>query len=135
VLKNKDLIYSKVFLWSSKLLSFMSLHRYHKRHEGTIFHIIAVRVLLAVHQQAYKSTNRLGITQDNPNRLKKTFQLAQATSQRKRRWSTDFPFFLQIQHLSTIMTTYNLVEGINTKQPSFERDPPQLVFPFPSHSY
>jgi hypothetical protein len=97
--------------------------------------------------------------------------MAQATSQCRRRWSTDSPFFLHIQHLSTtimyyfrklsivrifpraadhtkkshhqwnlspqntlpretetIMTTYDIVEGFNTKQPSFGRDPPHLVF-------
>jgi hypothetical protein len=37
--------------------------------------------LLAVYQQAYKLTTHLGMTQDNPNRLKKTFQMARATSQ------------------------------------------------------
>jgi len=31
------------------------------------------------------------------------------------------------------MTTHDTVERFNIKQPFFGRDPPQLVFPFPSH--
>jgi hypothetical protein len=79
MLKNKDLIFSKVLLRSSKLLLFIFLYRHHKKHEDTIFHKATFEVLPTVHQQAYKSTTRLGIIQDNPNRLEKTFQMAQAT--------------------------------------------------------
>lgn len=66
---------SKVLSQSSKHLLFFSLRRLLKRYEGTIFHTAALCVLPVVHQQAYKSTMRLGIIQNNPNRLKKTFQM------------------------------------------------------------
>jgi hypothetical protein len=80
VLKNKDLISSKVLSRSSNLLSFIFFQRHYKRHEGIIFHTVALGVLLAVHQQAYKSTNRLSITQDSLNRLKKIFHNPHSTS-------------------------------------------------------
>jgi hypothetical protein len=32
--------------------------------------------LPAINQQVYRSTTRLGITQDSPNRLKKAFKMA-----------------------------------------------------------
>jgi hypothetical protein len=35
-------------------------------------------VLPVVYQQAYQSTNHLGMTYGNPNRLKKTFQMAKS---------------------------------------------------------
>lgn len=41
-------------------------------HKGTILHTTALQVLLVVHQQAYKLTTRLSMTQDNPNQPKKT---------------------------------------------------------------
>jgi hypothetical protein len=41
VFKNKDLISFKVLSQSSKLQSFISLHRHHKMHKGTIFHTTA----------------------------------------------------------------------------------------------
>jgi hypothetical protein len=34
-----------------------------------------------------------------------------------------------------ITTTQDIVKRFNIKQPSFEGDPPQLVFTFPTHSY
>jgi hypothetical protein len=63
VLKNKDFIYSKVLSWCSKLLSFISFHKYHKRHEGTIFHTVALQVLLGSIQVNYSSKH-------NPRQLK-----------------------------------------------------------------
>jgi len=54
-----------------------------------------------VHQQAYKSTTLLGITQESPKRLKDAFHNAQATSQWKKGWTMDSSFLLHIQHLST----------------------------------
>jgi len=85
-------------------MSFLSLHRHHNRHEFTIFHTATLRALPAVHQHTYKSTTRLGITPKSSNQLKKTSHKAPTTSQWRRRWSTDSPFFLHIQHLSTTMT-------------------------------
>jgi hypothetical protein len=93
VLKNRVLISSNVLSRCSKILSFISLHRHHKRHECTIFHT-TLWVMMAVHQQAYKLITCLDITQDSLKRLKKTFHKAQATSQWKRRWSIDsHPFY------------------------------------------
>jgi hypothetical protein len=62
------------------------------------------KVLPTDHQQANKSTTLIGITQDSPKRLKKIFYKAQATTQWKRRWSTDSPFFSHIQRILTTMT-------------------------------
>jgi len=45
VLKNKNLISFKVISRSSKLLSFISLHKHYKRHEATTFYTAAFRVL------------------------------------------------------------------------------------------
>jgi hypothetical protein len=40
-------------------------------HVGTIFHTVTLRALPVVHQQAYRSTTRLGIIQDKPKQLKR----------------------------------------------------------------
>jgi hypothetical protein len=61
--KNKDLISSKMLSWSSKLMSFLSLQRYYKRHKGTIFQTTLL-VGPAIHQQSYKLTTRLGILKE-----------------------------------------------------------------------
>jgi hypothetical protein len=81
-----------------------SLQKHHKRQDDTIFHTAALQVLPIVHQQAIKSTIRLGITQDSPKQLKRIFHKAQATSQWRRRWSTNSQFFLYIQHLLITIT-------------------------------
>jgi hypothetical protein len=70
VLKKKYFNSSNVLSRFSKYLSFFSFQRHHKRHSGTIFYTPALHVLLVVHQQANILTTRLGITQDNLNRLK-----------------------------------------------------------------
>lgn len=44
VLKKKVFISSKIFSWSSKLLSFISFHKHHKRYVGTIFHTTSIHV-------------------------------------------------------------------------------------------
>jgi hypothetical protein len=52
----------------------------------------------------------------NPRQPKSTeeniFHMSQATSQWRRRWSTDSPFLLHMQHLSTTMTCYLLTLSI-----------------------
>jgi hypothetical protein len=99
-----------------------------KEHKSTIFHTAALRVLLAVHQ-AYKSTTCLRITQGNPNRLKKTFQMVQATLQRRRRrWSTDssipFAHITPMIHNDTL-----LLEIIHGKDFSYGRQPHKKSHP------
>jgi hypothetical protein len=89
---------------SSNCLSLRSLHRHHIRQQGTIFHTTTLWERPPVHQQAKRSTTRRGITQERLKRLKVAFQITQATSQWRRRWSTDSPFFLHKQHLSITMT-------------------------------
>jgi hypothetical protein len=80
--KKKKLVSSSIVLHlSSKFLSFRSLHKHHKRQEGIIFHITALRERSPVHQQANKSTIRRGITQNRLKRLKISFHKARATSQ------------------------------------------------------
>ena len=39
------------------------------------------------------------------------------------------------REMKTIFINHDIVEGFNTKQSSFERGPPHLVLPFPSHSH
>jgi Fe-S cluster assembly scaffold protein SufB len=74
VLKNKDLTSSNILSRSSKLLSFFSLHKHYKRHVGTIFYTTTLCRSLEVHQQAYRSTTCLDITQHKPKRLKEAIQ-------------------------------------------------------------
>jgi hypothetical protein len=72
------------------------------------FHTTALFGLPKDHQQSYISPTRLGITQDIPKRLKKALQMAEATSQWRRRWSTDSSFLLHMQHLSITMMCHLL---------------------------
>jgi hypothetical protein len=99
---------SIVLSFSLNYLSLRSHHRHHKRQQGTIFHTTALRERPPVHQQANKSTTRRGITQDRLKRLKIAFHKVRETSQWRRRWSTDSPFILHIQHLSITMTRFFL---------------------------
>jgi hypothetical protein len=92
----------------SSCLSLCSLYKHHKRQQGTIFHTTALRERPPVHQQANKSTTREGITQERLKRLKMTFHRARATSQWRRRWSTNSPFILHMQHLSITMIHFFL---------------------------
>jgi hypothetical protein len=50
------------------------------------------------------SITLLGITQEIPKRVKRVLHKAEATSQWRRKWSTDSPLLLHKQHLSTIIT-------------------------------
>jgi hypothetical protein len=97
----KDLNYANLLSRSSKFQSFLSLQRHHLPHDSTMR-------ATTIDQQANKSTPQLGITQDRPKQLKKAFHKVQATSQWRRRWSTNSPFFLHIQHLSTTITFHFL---------------------------
>jgi hypothetical protein len=99
---------SVVLSLSSNCLSLRSLHKHHIRQQGTIFHTTALRERPPVHQPANKSTTRRGITQDKLKRLKMAFHKARATSQWRRRWSTDSPFILHMQHLSIAMIRFFL---------------------------
>jgi hypothetical protein len=81
-LKERDKISPSILFLSSKILSFISLHKHQKRHVGTIFHNIAHIGLPKDHQQLYKSPTRLGITQDIPKQLKKALKMAEAKTQR-----------------------------------------------------
>jgi hypothetical protein len=95
---------SMVLSLSSNCLSLHSLHKHHKRQQGTIFHTTALRERPPVYQQANKSTTQRGMTQDKLKRLKMAFHRARGTSQWRRMWSTDSSFILHIQHLSITMT-------------------------------
>jgi len=99
---------SMVLSLCSNCLLLCSLYKHHKRQQGTIFHTTALHERPPVHQQANKSTTREGITQERLKRLKMTFHRARATSQWRRRWSTDSPFILHMQHLSITMTRFFL---------------------------
>jgi hypothetical protein len=85
--------------------SFISLQRHRIRQDGAIFHIVVFwRLRNCPFQQAKKSTTRLDMTQANPTRLKMEFQRALTISQWSKRWSTNSPLFLHIQHQSTTVT-------------------------------
>jgi hypothetical protein len=99
---------SIVLSLSSNYLSLRSLHKHHKRQQGTIFHTTALRERPPIHRQANKSTTRRGITQDKLKRLKMAFHRAHVTSQWRRRCSIDSPFNLHMQHLSITMTRFFL---------------------------
>jgi hypothetical protein len=71
---------------------------------GAIFHTVALFDRPEDHQQASRSITCCGITQDNPKRLKREYHKAEATSQWRRRWSTDSFVFLHVQHLFITIT-------------------------------
>jgi len=79
---------------------FIFLHKYQKRHECTIFHIAAGSPPTSIQVDYSSSYNPR-----SPKSTEKTFQMAQTTSQWRKIWSTDSPFLLHIQHLSTTMTS------------------------------
>jgi hypothetical protein len=106
--KNKEMRSSVVLSLFLNCLSLRSLHKHYIRQQGTIFHTTALRERPPVHQQANKSTTRRGITQDKLKRLKMAFHKARATSQWRRRWSTNSPFILHMQHLSITITRFFL---------------------------
>jgi hypothetical protein len=64
-----------------KHLRFLSFQTHQKMNIGTIFQIAALFGLPEFHQQANKLITLLGITQDGPNRVKREFHRAEATSQ------------------------------------------------------
>jgi hypothetical protein len=88
---------------SSKHLRFLSFQTHQKMQIGTIFQITALLGLPNFHQQANKSITLLSITKDIPNRVNILLYIAEATSQWRKRWSTDSPSLLHKQHLSTMM--------------------------------
>lgn len=69
-----------------KLLSFISIHKHQKMHLSTIFYTATLFDLSNDHQQAYRSTTHLCITQDSTKRLKRALNIAEVSSQWKRRW-------------------------------------------------
>jgi hypothetical protein len=81
------------FIWK-----FKDSQRHHLPHCSTL------SVANSPPKKAYKSTICLGMTQESPNQLKKTFQIAQATSQWSRIWSINSSFLIHKQHQSTTMT-------------------------------
>jgi hypothetical protein len=91
-----------------ELSKFISFQTPHKMQIGTIFQIATLISLPDFHQQANKLVNLLDITQDIPKRIKMLFHITEATSQGRRRWSTDFSSLLHKQHLSTMMISFFL---------------------------
>jgi hypothetical protein len=89
---------------SSKHLGFLFFQAHQEMQIGTIFKIAKLLGLQEFHQLANKSITLLGITQDIPNQVKRAFHWAEATSQWRRRWSTNSPLLLHKQHLSTMIT-------------------------------
>jgi hypothetical protein len=101
--KNEAKISSMELSKSSKHLRFLSFQGHQKMQIRTIFQIAALLGLPNFYQQTNKSKTLLGMTQDIPNRVKRVFHRAEATSQWRRRWSTNSPSLLHKQHLSTMM--------------------------------
>jgi hypothetical protein len=108
-------------IFKTPIIYFPPLQRHHIMKDGTIFHIRAFQSLSKYpFQQAKSFTTQLGITYTNLTRLTIVFHRALTytnltrltivfhralvISQCSKRWSTDSPLFLHIQHQSTIMT-------------------------------
>jgi hypothetical protein len=92
-------------IFKTPIIYFPPLQRHHIMKDGTIFHIRAFQSLSKYpFQQAKSFTTQLGITYTNLTRLTIVFHRALVISQCSKRWSTDSPLFLHIQHQSTIMT-------------------------------
>jgi hypothetical protein len=103
VWKNEAKIFSMDLSKSSKHLKIYFLPNTKKIEIGPIVQIAALLGLPDFHQQANKSITLLGITQYIPKRVKMLFHKAEATSQWRRRWFTDFSSLLNKQHLSIMM--------------------------------
>jgi hypothetical protein len=107
-MKKEAKISSKDLSKFSKHLLFLSFHKHQKRQIGIIFQIVALLGLPDVHQQVNSSITLLGITQDKPKWVNRALYEAEATSQWRRRWSTDSSFLLHLQHLFIIITCFFL---------------------------
>jgi hypothetical protein len=103
VWRNSSNTFSREFSRFSKHLRFLSLQIHQKMNIGTIFHVVALLELPDFHQQARRSSTLLGMTQEIPKREKMLFHRAEATSQCRSIWSTDSPYRLHRQHLSTMI--------------------------------
>jgi hypothetical protein len=101
--KNEAKISSMELSKSLKYLRFISFQTHQKMQIGTIFQIATFLGLPDFHQHSNKSITLLDITQDILKRRKMLFHIAEATSQWRRRWSTDSPSLLHKQHLSTMI--------------------------------
>ena len=82
------------------------LHQiFHMRQWGIIFQIDAASPLPNLPaQQANKSSTLLGITQQTPNNVKTISQRSRVIGQCNRRWLTDSPPDLHMQHQSKMST-------------------------------
>ena len=104
VWKHKERMSSKDLSKPSKHLLFISCHKHQNRQVGSIFQTAALLDFPEDHQQASKSTTRLGITQANPKQLNMASHKVEAISQCKRRWSTVSSLLLHMQHLFITIT-------------------------------
>ena len=88
---------------SSKCRLFLSCQMHHIKQWGTTIQIAAFRCLPNFPcQQANSSTTVFGIIQWMPNKVDTINHKSKARGQWIRRWFTDSPFLLHIQHQSKI---------------------------------
>ena len=101
VLRKKSLRSETNLSKCSKLL--LSCQMHHIKQWGTAIQIAKFRCLPNFScQQANNSTTIFGITQWMPNKVNTIDHKSKAIGQWIRRWSTDSPFLLHIQHQSKI---------------------------------
>ncbi len=100
---NKRSFMSKMLLSQpSKVLAFLSRHKYHITQRGIALQITRFRCCPNLPcQQANKSTTLLGITHWIPNKLNTISHKSQAMAQWRNKWSTISSSTLHIQHQPT----------------------------------
>ena len=103
VLRKKSLRSETDLSKSSKCRLFLSLQMQHIKQWGTAIQMAEFRCLPNFPcQQANSSTTIFSITQWMPNRVNTIDHKSKTIEQWMRRWSTDSPFLLHIQHQSKI---------------------------------
>ena len=103
VLRKKSLRSETDLSKSSKCRLFLSLQMHHIKQWGTAIQIAEFRCLPNFPcQQANSSTTVFSITQWMPNKVNTIDHKSKAKEQWMKRWSTNSPFLLHIQHQSKI---------------------------------
>jgi len=94
------LIFSMLTLWSSKHLSFLSLHKVHHRQAHIVFHQSPYLSLLPIPDHWFiNSRVVLGITELTPKMHKKLFHRLVAVLQCINKWLLTYVFHSHIKHL------------------------------------
>ena len=113
VLRKKSLRSETDLSKSSKCQLFLSCQMHHIKQWGTAIQMAEFWCLPNFpYQQANSSTTVFGITQWIPIKVNTIDHKSKAIEQWMRRWSTDFPFLLHIQHQSKIKICRFLILSI-----------------------